>query len=241
MISGLRQKRAHRNAQCLLRTQVDSLRAKGETVKVLLGAGATQQEGWLTTDLPTLDALKRADWRRLFPRSSIHRILADHVVEHWTEDQFSLFLRIIQPFLSSQAVVRIAVPDGFHPDPSYIEHVKPGGIGAGADDHKVLYDYVRMTRILSQEQYNYELLEYFDEAGQFHHCSWDPSDGFVHRSAEYDRRNKQHPVSYTSLIVDASLTRGKDGPQISYPRRRVRARRCSPINGSCRSVILGDR
>ena len=212
MIPSLRQELEHRRVQSLLRKEVNGLRANGETVKLVVGAGGTHQEGWLTTDLPTLDALKRADWRRIFPRSSIHRILADHVIEHWTEDQFSLFLRIIQPFLSEQAVVRIAVPDGFHPDPSYIVYVKPGGIGAGADDHKVLYDYVKMTCMLSQEQYNYELLEYFDEAGQFYRRTWDASDGFVRRSAEYDHRNRERALSYTSLIVDTWPIKGNRGP-----------------------------
>lgn len=203
MIHSLREELEHRKAQSLLRKEINGLHAKGEIVKLVVGAGGTHQEGWLTTDLPTLDALKRADWRRIFPPSSIHRILADHVIEHWTEDQFSLFLRIVEPFLSDQAVVRIAVPDGFHPDPSYIEHVKPGGIGAGADDHKVLYDHITMAHMLSKEQYSHELLEYFDEAGQFHRCSWRTSDGFVRRSAAYDQRNRRHPLSYTSLIVDA--------------------------------------
>ena len=36
---------------------------------------------------------------------------------------------------------RIAVPDGFHTDPSYIENVKPGGTGEGSEDHKNLFNY----------------------------------------------------------------------------------------------------
>jgi predicted SAM-dependent methyltransferase len=214
MIDRLRQRQEHIRARSFLRKEVNGLRARGEMVKVVVGAGATHQEGWLTTNLPTLDALKRADWRRIFPRSSIHRILAEHVIEHWTQDQFSLFLRIVQPFLSDQGVVRIAVPDGFHPDPSYIEHVKPGGIGPGADDHKVLYDHVTMRHMLSRGQYDYELIEYFDEAGQFHRCSWDTSDGFIRRSAEYDGRNRQRALSYTSLIVDAWPMVGSRGPYL---------------------------
>lgn len=170
---------------------------------LVIGAGGTRHEGWLITDLPTLDALKSADWRRVVPPRSIDRILAEQVIEHWTEDQFSLFLRVIRTFLSGQGFVRIAVPDGFHPNPSYIENVSPGGVGAGADDPKVFYDYVTIGDILSEEQYNHELLEYFDEAGRFHRSSWDISDGFVQRSAHHDRRNRQRPLSYTSPIVDA--------------------------------------
>ncbi len=50
---------------------------------------------------------------------------------------------------------------------------------------------------------SFNLLEYFDEAGNFHRSPWDASDGFVARSADYDPRNKEKPLSYTSLIVDA--------------------------------------
>jgi len=189
--------------QWLLRKEVKRLRARGDMVKVVIGAGSVNYEGWLITDLPVLNALSSMDWWCTFPRSSIDRILAEHVVEHWTEGEFRLFLRIVRPFLSRKGFVRMAVPDGFHPDPSYIDYVKPGGSGNGADDHKVLYNYITMTSILSEEQYDYNLLEYFDELGQFHRLLWETNDGLVQRSADYDPRNKEYPLSYTSLIIDA--------------------------------------
>jgi len=48
-------------------------------------------------------------------------------------------------FLRIGGTLRIAVPDGCHPDPNYIEHVRPGGTGAGADDHQFLYTYKTIT------------------------------------------------------------------------------------------------
>jgi len=45
--------------------------------------------------------------------------------------------------------LRVAVPDGFHPNPGYIERVKPGGTGPGAGDHKILYTYRTLSAILS--------------------------------------------------------------------------------------------
>ena len=149
-----------------------------------------------------MDALNPAHWSYIFPRGSIGRILVEHVIEHWTEDEFRLFLMTVRPFLSEHGFIRIAVPDGFHHDSSYIDYVKPGGSGCGADDHKVLYNYIAITCILSEEQYDYKLLEYFDEAGQFHCSPWEISDGFVERSADYDPRNKERPLSYISLIID---------------------------------------
>ena len=186
----------------LLRKYVKKLRDEGKAIKVIVGAGGTHYEGWLTTDLPILDALRPAHWGYIFPPGSIDGILAEHVVEHWTEDEFRLFLKVIRPFLSVRARIRIAVPDGYHPDPGYIDQVKPQGTGAGADDHKVLHNYVTITQILSQELYEYDLLEHFDESGSFHRQPWDAGDGFVARSADFDVRNKELPLSYTSLIVD---------------------------------------
>jgi len=187
----------------LLRRRVKQVPRSGNLVRVIIGAASTEYEGWLSTDLPILDALNSSHWRSIFPYGSLYRILAEHVIEHWTEEQFRLFLRTVEPYLAEQGRIRIAVPDGFHPDSSYIEYVKPGGTGAGADDHKVIYNHVSVTRILSDENYAYRLLEYFDEKGKFHRVPWDTGDGFVSRSSAFDSRNKKSPLSYTSLIVDA--------------------------------------
>lgn len=188
--------------QPLLKKKVEKLRKNKEAVKVIIGAADKRYEGWLASDLPTLNALKASDWLRIFPKGGIDGILAEHVIEHWTEDKFRLFLRIVRPFLSPRGYIRIAVPDGFHHDLAYIDYVKPGGSGDGSADHKVLYNYITMTKVLSEEQYDYNLLEYFDETGQFHHTSWNINNGFIERSADYDPRNKESPLSYTSLIVD---------------------------------------
>ena len=202
-LNTLKRKLANRKSRYLLRQRVKRFRYEGKPVKVVIGAGPTSHEGWLITDLPVLDALKPADWRYIFPRGSIERILSEHVIEHWTEDGFRSFLKIVRPFLSEQGFIRIAVPDGFHPDPSYIDYVKPGGTGSGADDHQVLYNHITITRVLSEDQYDCNLLEYFDEDGQFHLSPWEISDGFIVRSADHDPRNEERPLSYTSLIIDA--------------------------------------
>ena len=185
-----------------MKKKVEKLRKRKEAVKVIIGAANRRYEGWLATDLPTLNALKFSDWLHIFPKSSIDGILAEHVIEHWREEEFRLFLRIVRPFLSPGGYIRIAVPDSSHPNSAYTDYVKPGGNGDGSADHKVLYNYITMTKVLSEEQYDYNLLEYFDETGQFHHNSWDINNGVIERSADYDPRNKESPLSYTSLIVD---------------------------------------
>ena len=193
----------------ILRRRVKRLRNKGGPVKVVIGAASIEYEGWISTDYPVLDALNPRHWSYLFERGGIDRILAEHVIEHWTEDQFRLFLKVVLPFLREQGFIRIAVPDGFHPDQDYIDYVKPGGSGCGADDHKVLYNYNMITLILSEAHCDYELLEYFDEDGQFHRVPWEIDDGFIKRSADYDSHNRNGSLSYTSLIIDVWPTGGR--------------------------------
>ena len=141
-LNSLRRELSHWRSRHLLRQRVKRLRYEGNPIRVVIGAGSKNYEGcWLITNLPVLDALNSAHWSHVFPRGSIDRILAEHVIEHWTEDELHLFLRIVQPFLSEQGFIRIAIPDGFHPDPSYIDYVKPGGTGSGADP-KDEFDYI---------------------------------------------------------------------------------------------------
>lgn len=213
---GLRNLRARRRTtklRGLLRAEVERLQAWRKPLKLVVGAGSseprvgeagTPYEGWLLTDVDALDALRREEWAALFRPASIENILAEHVMEHLTEEQFLEFLNVIRDFLAPGARVRIAVPDGFHPDPAYIERVRPGGTGPGAADHKTLYTYARMVELLAGAGWRYDFLEYFDERGRFHIKPWDQRDGHIRRSALNDPRNRERPQAYTSLIVDLS-------------------------------------
>ena len=188
--------------QQAIRAQVEQMRQAGQAIKVILGAGATRYDGWIATDIPAFDILKHEHWARLFQPNTIERMLAEHVIEHLTAEQFQDFLRIARIYLVPSGRIRIAVPDGFHPDPDYIQRVRPGGIGEGADDHKVLYTGELMREALTAQGYDCQLLEYHDAAGAFHHRGWHPEDGFVLRSAFHDARNANGRLAYTSLMVD---------------------------------------
>ena len=181
-------------------------------VKLVVGAGSSIElvappgnvhEGWILTDHSTLNALDPDDWARVFEPGIISRIFAEHVIEHWTTEGLKTFLHIVRRYLNKQGNLRIAVPDGYHPDQSYIEAVMPGGTGPGSDDHKVLYNYQTLTAIFSSENWEYDLLEYFDEKHKFHSKSWNRADGFIERAEHTDPRNVERPLAYTSLILDA--------------------------------------
>ncbi len=106
---------------------------------MILGAGRTQYSGWIATDYPVFDIFKSWQWSFLLKGTKLDNILMEHVLEHFTKRQVGAFLRLAKKYLKPNGIIRIAVPDGFHPNPDYIEFVKPGGSGPGADDHKILW------------------------------------------------------------------------------------------------------
>ena len=211
MIGLLRAKLFKKRVQRSLRAEAAQRAARNEPIRLVIGAAGplpyvgapgTPFAGWLCTSVSTLDALEINDWDSIFHPSSVSTMLAEHVIEHWTRDQFGSFLGIARRFLSPAGFIRLAVPDGLHPDAAYIESVRPGGSGPGADDHKVLYNYQTLSGVISAKGFNCKLLEYFDENGQFHPATWNAEDGFIERSEHHDPRNQERPLSYTSLIVD---------------------------------------
>jgi predicted SAM-dependent methyltransferase len=171
--------------------------------KVIIGCANTRYRGWLASDIDLLDILKRSDFTRYFKTASIMAFLAEHVWEHLTLDQAATANKNCYDYLAARGHLRIAVPDGYHPDKGYIDSVKPGGSGEGSDDHKVLYTYKTLTKELEKAGFTVNPLEYWDENGTFHAVDWNPVDGMVKRSSRFDKRNMNGKLVYTSLIVDA--------------------------------------
>jgi predicted SAM-dependent methyltransferase len=158
---------------------------------------------WMLSEIDALDASKASDWERLFGDQRLTNILAEHVWEHIPDEETRLSNQNCYDYLAKGGRLRIAVPDGNNPDKQYIEWVRVGGTGVGADDHKILYTYAIMKSRLEKAGFRVELLEYWDEAGEFHYTDWTTEGGMIHRSRRYDPRNKDGKLNYTSLIVDA--------------------------------------
>jgi predicted SAM-dependent methyltransferase len=172
-------------------------------LRIVVGAGGLFDPGWIPTDVDVLDILDVAQWRRLFSEKSIDAILAEHVWEHLTAEQGLLAAENCFRFLRPGGHLRAAVPDGNHPDPAYLEWVRPGGSGAGADDHKLLYNRESFGQLFETAGFQVEPLEYFDADGKFHAVDWDPALGKIERSRRFDDRNRDGQLAYTSVIVDA--------------------------------------
>lgn len=173
-------------------------------LKIVVGSGGLPTgKGWYGTDIEQLDVTSRKNWVGSFGNKKLSNVFAEHVWEHLTDEQSEKGINNIFEFLKSGGRFRVAVPDGFHPDPDYIEHVRPEGSGPGADDHKFLYTYNTLRQKLEGAGFKTELLEYWDEQGSFHFVPWDTENGKVIRSKRFDSRNSDGKLRYTSLIIDA--------------------------------------
>ena len=177
--------------------------AQSSSVKIVLGASDKFDEGWICTDIEYLNLLTPKHWKRCFRKNSIDAMLAEHVWEHLTIHDGLVAAKQCFEYLKPGGYLRVAVPDGFHPDPKYIEWVNVGGTGLGADDHKVLFTYESLTNLFLKAGYRIELLEYFDSEGKFHFVNWDPQAGKILRSRRFDYRNTNGELKYSSIILDA--------------------------------------
>ncbi|WP_162426443.1 class I SAM-dependent methyltransferase [Pontibacter pudoricolor] len=196
------------NENSLLRKELKISKTKcqvlsSDSIKLVVGSGGIQIDGWILTDIDTLDVSNYEDWKRYFREGSVDTVFSEHVWEHLDVEQTDKANLNIYKYLKEGGRLRIAVPDGLHPKPSYIDYVKPGGNGPGADDHKILYTYKSMTESLTKAGFTVDLLEYWDEAGNFNFNSYDENYGKVMRSSKHDKSNVGGKLEYTSLIVDA--------------------------------------
>lgn len=170
--------------------------------RVVLGASGIAPQGWVPTEEDALNLLHRSDWR-IFEDYPADAFLAEHVWEHLTLEEGEVAARHCHGALRTGGYVRVAVPDGGKPDQDWRAAVKPGGHGAGADDHRVLYTVETLTEIFERVGFVVEPLEYHDGSGRFHAHPWDPADGMIHRSLRFDPRNRPGDVAAPSIILDA--------------------------------------
>lgn len=176
---------------------------KRSPLKVVIGSASVGQPDWVSTDIEHVDLLIENSWAKYFAEGSIDAILAEHVWEHLTLEEAHIATKICFKYLKKGGYLRVAVPDGFHLSTDYIEAVKPGGIGADSEGHKVLYNYKTLSKGYQRAGFEVQLLEWFDEDGHFHQKEWHENSGLIRRSSKFDKRNKDGKLNYTSIILDA--------------------------------------
>jgi predicted SAM-dependent methyltransferase len=170
-------------------------------LNIIIGSEKTAYPNWLPTNIESLNLLEKSSFQNLFGEKKATKFLAEHVFEHISYANALIALKNCFEFMEKGGSIRIAVPDGFHPNKDYIDMVKPGGHGEGADDHKLLYDYHQLSKVLEDAGFRVQLLEYYDEEHQFHFTDWKSEDGHILRSRRFDKRFNE-PLGYSSLIID---------------------------------------
>lgn len=176
--------------------------ATSSDIKIIVGAGPTKYKGWFSTDIVTLDVTNENHFKKYFKKKKINKILAEHVLEHLAKNELELMIHNFYKYSTEEINIRIAVPDGFHRDKGYIDKVKPGGTGEGSEDHKNLFNYLTLSELFSVQKFKVILVEYWDEAGNFHPGYSIDEKGFILRSFVNDKRNSDGIPHYTSLIID---------------------------------------
>lgn len=175
-------------------------------MKVILGAGNTRVEGWVSTDEDSLNLLSEESFSSFFKNGKAQAMLAEHVWEHLTYEDGVRAARLCYDFLEDGAYIRVAVPDGNLHDDAFLRLVGIGGPGPKdhpAYTHKVLYTYDKLLEVFESVGFVVKLLEYIDEKGIFHYIYWNAEDGPIGRSLRYDTRNSRERIGMASIIIDA--------------------------------------
>ena len=194
-------------------------------LKIVIGAGNTNYDGWIKTDVQELDITDPKHWGYYFSKDAINNLLAEHVFEHLNYHQIRSSLLLAKEYMKKGGVLRIAVPDANHPSHYVYDLTKPGGKEAGADDHKIFFDVEIVKRLANDLSFGLELIEYFDKDGVFHRAEYDFKNGYVKRCSKnyvgrftnseselekfYDsippnnlEQIKSLGITYTSLLFD---------------------------------------
>lgn len=185
--------------------------SRGEPLKIIVGAAETHQDGWYSTNEDWLDVTKAEDWRAVFKgRRIVTHVLAEHVFEHLTRDECRVALALVGGHMEKGGRIRIAVPDGNHPDGDYLRHVGVGGAGDDAADHKQLLTVETLSALMTEAGFRTDHVEGYDARGRLIRKNHSAEDGFVYRSranATPESRKRWGFVDAgTSLIVDGVKT-----------------------------------
>jgi len=175
-------------------------------MKIIIGAGETSYDGWISTQEKDLNLLSTFDWDKISPLVSIDAMLAEHVWEHLTYEEGVEAAKNCFDRLKPGGYIRCAVPDRNFRNDWYQNMVQVGGPGPAdhpAATHKIVYDYKTLKAAFESAGFQVTLLEYCDENGDFHYSYWNEKDGRIGRSFRFDTRNSLEKLGMVSIIIDA--------------------------------------
>jgi predicted SAM-dependent methyltransferase len=184
-------------------------------MRVIVGAGGTSQAGWQSLEAAQLDIRDFRQWERLFQPASLDALLAEHVIEHLTMQEAQATVRNFYYFLRRGGYARVAVPDGFYFNESYLNWVAPNSPGekwldnfrdAYEPPHKVLWNYLALAKLFIGGGFRVVLREWHDGQGRLHKTEWSAEQGAIKRCAGSLYSALLGLVvgtDYRSLILDA--------------------------------------
>ena len=181
---------------------------RNQPIRIILGAAETSQEGWYATNEQWLDITRADHWKNVFHGKKIlTNMVAEHVFEHLTYEECQRTLRNISNHMEKEGRIRIAVPDGYNPDPEYLRHVGICGIGDDAADHKQLLNVDILSGLLSEAGFAPTHIEGYTKSGELIQKPHTREDGFIWRSrinhtAQDNKKPWAFPDAQTSLIID---------------------------------------
>ena len=175
---------------------------KHSNLNIIIGSSSTEYKGWFSSEKYFLDICQENDFQRILKGRKINKILAEHVLEHLTEEELLKALNNFYHYSSENVNIRIAVPDGNHPNTDYIQSVKPDENGLMAHGHKILLNYITLCNAFHAQGFDAKLLEYWDDNERFYSIYRNDENGFIQRSLLNDSRNSDEITKYTSLIAD---------------------------------------
>ncbi len=109
-----------------LKKEVEACAQRGEPIRIVIGSGGVEQaQGWLPTNIQYLNLLVEDHWRHAFGDNRLDNVLAEHVWEHLTLEDGKAGAARCFAYLKPGGRLRLAVPDGNHPDHDYLELVRP--------------------------------------------------------------------------------------------------------------------
>ncbi len=190
------------NSESILKKQIE----QAKTLKLIVGAGNTAYQGWISTNEYEFDISKDEHWKDLFESHPIDAIIAEHVLEHIDAKNLPVVFEAVRRHLAPNGRFRVAVPDANHPSAYVRELTKPGGLEPGADDHRVFLNIDSMVALASASGMRLEPLEWFDSNGRFHKRQWLDNDGVILRSSKYYKGRFSDPDEYIKLIESTHVT-----------------------------------
>ena len=170
-------------------------------IRIIIGASSTRDSGWISTEQDFFDLTDQDTMSRFLWKSKVDAYLLEHVLEHLSVDDSVLALSLLANTLKPDGYIRIAVPDGNHPDDVHLRYV---GID-GPDDHKHLWRVGDFERISANLGLKLTALEYCDELHIRRKIQQLDDRGLITRrflNLNSDHSNWQSSIGPSSLIVD---------------------------------------